>query len=104
MADLTPLLAFRWSPRAFDPSAELTADEAASLLEAARWAPSAGTPAALAVRRSGHRQDETWKRILVSLPGATRAGPGTPPPWWSARTPAATPSGPRTTSVRRSPT
>ncbi|MGR6322630.1 nitroreductase family protein [Micromonospora soli] len=67
MADLTPLLAFRWSPRAFDPEAELTGDEAASLLEAARWAPSAGNaqPWRFAL---GHRQDETWKRILVTLP------------------------------------
>ncbi|NES16481.1 MULTISPECIES: nitroreductase family protein [Micromonospora] len=67
MAELTPLLAFRWSPRAFDPDAELTGDEAASLLEAARWAPSAGNaqPWRFAL---GHRQDETWKRILVTLP------------------------------------
>ncbi|MEH1165826.1 nitroreductase family protein [Micromonospora sp. CPCC 205539] len=67
MADLTPLLAYRWSPRAFDPSAGLTPDEAASLLEAARWAPSAenGQPWRFAL---GHRDDETWKRILISLP------------------------------------
>ena len=66
MADLTPLLAFRWSPRAFDPTAALTAAEAASLLEAARWAPSAGNgqPWRFAL---GHRDDETCKRILVSL-------------------------------------
>ena len=66
MADLTPLLAFRWSPRAFHPTAALTGDEAASLLEAARWAPSAGNvqPWRFAL---GHRDDETWKRILVSL-------------------------------------
>ncbi|RLP92228.1 MULTISPECIES: nitroreductase family protein [unclassified Micromonospora] len=67
MADLTPLLAYRWSPRAFDPSAELTAEESASLLEAARWAPSAenGQPWRFAL---GHRDDETWKRILINLP------------------------------------
>ncbi|MEU5723737.1 nitroreductase family protein [Micromonospora sp. NPDC047738] len=67
MADLTPLLAFRWSPRAFDPEVELAGDDAASLLEAARWAPSAGNaqPWRFAL---GHRQDETWKRILVNLP------------------------------------
>ncbi|MEU2615165.1 nitroreductase family protein [Micromonospora sp. NPDC007271] len=66
MADLTPLLAFRWSPRAFAPDAELADDEAASLLEAARWAPSAGNaqPWRFVL---GHRQDEIWKRILVSL-------------------------------------
>ncbi|MET8836697.1 nitroreductase family protein [Micromonospora sp. NPDC004540] len=67
MADLTPLLAFRWSPRAFDPAARLTEDETASLLEAARWAPSAGNaqPWRFAL---GHREDSAWKRILVSLP------------------------------------
>ncbi|WP_405101447.1 nitroreductase family protein [Micromonospora sp. NBC_01412] len=69
MADLTPLLAFRWSPRAFDPTATLPPAEAASLLEAARWAPSAGNrqPWRFAL---GHRDDETYKRILVSLPAA----------------------------------
>ncbi|GHJ11437.1 oxidoreductase [Micromonospora humidisoli] len=69
MVHLTPLLAFRWSPRAFHPTAELTGDEAASLLEAARWAPSAGNaqPWRFAL---GRRDDETWKRILVSLTGA----------------------------------
>lgn len=67
MLDLTPLLAFRWSPRAFDPTAELTGDEATSLLEAARWAPSVGNaqPWRFAL---GHRNDDTWKRLLVSLP------------------------------------
>ncbi|MFI0795307.1 nitroreductase family protein [Micromonospora rubida] len=69
MVDLTPLLAFRWSPRAFDPTATLPPAEAASLLEAARWAPSAGNhqPWRFAL---GHRDDETYKRILVSLPAA----------------------------------
>ncbi|MGC4804204.1 nitroreductase family protein [Micromonospora sp. DT233] len=67
MADLTPLLAFRWSPRAFDPAAELAPAEAASLLEAARWAPSVGNgqPWRFAL---GHRDDETQKRILANLP------------------------------------
>ncbi|MCX4469554.1 nitroreductase family protein [Micromonospora sp. NBC_01655] len=69
MADLTPLLAFRWSPRAFDPTATLPPADAASLLEAARWAPSAGNrqPWRFAL---GHRDDETYKRILVNLPAA----------------------------------
>lgn len=38
--ELHPLLAGRRSPRAFDPNAEVTEDETALLLEAARWAPS----------------------------------------------------------------
>lgn len=40
-APLHPLLAQRWSPRAFDPAHELDDVELTSLLEAARWAPSA---------------------------------------------------------------
>jgi nitroreductase len=66
MADLTPLLAFRWSPRSFDPGAELGPAEAASLLEAARWAPSLGNRQPWRFTL-GHRDDETWKRILVNL-------------------------------------
>jgi nitroreductase len=40
-APLHPLLADRWSPRAFDPAARLTSRQVSALLEAARWAPSA---------------------------------------------------------------
>ncbi|MBX7264759.1 nitroreductase family protein [Micromonospora sp. Llam7] len=67
MTDLTSLLAFRWSPRSFDPVAELTRAEVATLLEAARWAPSVGNrqPWRFVV---GHRDDEIFKRILVNLP------------------------------------
>jgi len=39
---LHPLLADRWSPRGFDRGYALGDDELAALLEAARWAPSAG--------------------------------------------------------------
>src|SRR3954451_13190218 len=39
---LHPLLATRWSPTSFDPSHEVATTEADLLLEAARWAPSAG--------------------------------------------------------------
>ena len=35
---INPLLAARWSPRAFDPSAVLGSDELIALLEAGRWA------------------------------------------------------------------
>ncbi|GIJ78094.1 Nitroreductase family protein [Micromonospora phaseoli] len=75
MTDLTPLLAFRWSPRSFDPVAELTHAETATLLEAARWAPSVGNrqPWRFAV---GHREDETFKRILVNLPPADQRWAG----------------------------
>lgn len=37
---ITPLVE-RWSPRAYDPAAELSDDAVRTLLEAARWAPSA---------------------------------------------------------------
>jgi nitroreductase len=37
-----PPLAARWSPRAFDPEAELTLEDLIGLLEAARWAPTWG--------------------------------------------------------------
>jgi len=37
-----PLLAGRWSPRQFDRAHRLTRDDLGPLLEAARWAPSAG--------------------------------------------------------------
>ena len=39
---LHPLLAGRWSPARFDPEHVVSGAELASLLEAARWAPSAG--------------------------------------------------------------
>jgi hypothetical protein len=37
---LHPLLAGRWSPTTFDPSYVATPSEVATILEAARWAPS----------------------------------------------------------------
>ena len=39
---LHPLLRSRWSPTRFEPSKDVTEVEVESLLEAARWAPSAG--------------------------------------------------------------
>ncbi|MGC5054931.1 nitroreductase family protein [Micromonospora sp. DT48] len=75
MTDLTPLLAFRWSPRSFDPIAEVTPAEVVTLLEAARWAPSVDNrqPWRFAV---GHREDETFKRILVNLPATDQRWAG----------------------------
>jgi nitroreductase len=75
MTDLTPLLAFRWSPRSFDPVAELARTETMALLEAARWAPSVGNrqPWRFAV---GHREDETFKRIMVNLPATEQRWAG----------------------------
>jgi len=35
---LHPPIAKRWSPRAFDPDAQISAEQVTALLEAARWA------------------------------------------------------------------
>jgi nitroreductase len=53
-----PLLAARASPAAFDQSHEVSETEVAALLEAARWAPSAGNsqPWAFIVARRGDRE------------------------------------------------
>ena len=63
---LHPLLAARWSPTAFDASYELAASEIEALLEAARWAPSAGNsqPWAFIV---GCRGDATHARLVRHL-------------------------------------
>ena len=67
---LHPLLAARWSPSSFDGSHELTPAEVEVLLEAARWAPSAGNsqPWAFIV---GRRGDPTHKRLVRHLAGSS---------------------------------
>ena len=40
-AQILPVLAERWSPRSFDANYKLSEHEVLSILEAARWAPSA---------------------------------------------------------------
>jgi nitroreductase len=40
--DVLDVIRHRWSPRAFDPSRDVTKDELLRLFEAARWAPSSG--------------------------------------------------------------
>jgi nitroreductase len=61
-------IARRRSPRAFDPDHDLTAAARSTLLEAARWAPSAGNrqPWAFLV---GHRGDPTFKGVADTLSG-----------------------------------
>jgi nitroreductase len=63
---LHPLLASRWSPTTFDTTHELTAAEVDLLLEAARWAPSAGNsqPWAFIV---GCRGDDIHRRLIPHL-------------------------------------
>lgn len=59
-------IAGRWSPRAFDPDAQLPRDDLVALLEAARWAPTWGRrqPVRFIV---GVRGDETFKTIAALL-------------------------------------
>src|SRR6478752_7064245 len=69
---LHPLLAERWSPAVFDPRHEASADDVESLLEAARWAPSAGNaqPWAFLV---GRRGDPAHARLVRHLAGSSAA-------------------------------
>jgi len=72
---LHPLLAHRWSPLGFDESHDLSVDDVLVLLEAARWAPSAGNsqPWAFVV---GRRGDDVHERLVARLaPSARRWAP-----------------------------
>lgn len=64
---LHPLLASRWSPTTFDQSAQVIPAEVESLLEAARWAPSAGNsqPWAFIVGRRGEPEHDRLVRHLA---------------------------------------
>lgn len=64
---LHPLLSSRWSPTTFDGSMKITEAEVESLLEAARWAPSAGNsqPWAFILGRRGDRTHERLVRHLA---------------------------------------
>jgi nitroreductase len=63
---ILPAIAARWSPRAFDPSAVLTAVQITAVLEAARWAATWGKrqPVRFVV---GLRGDETFLKIADTL-------------------------------------
>lgn len=63
---LHPLLAGRWSPTTFDGSHVVAEDDVEVLLEAARWAPSAGNsqPWAFVV---GRRGDPVHRRLVAHL-------------------------------------
>lgn len=64
---LHPLLAGRWSPARFDASHEITHGEVQSLMDAARWAPSAGNsqPWGFIVGRRGDGNHERLARHLA---------------------------------------
>jgi nitroreductase len=92
-----PLLAERWSPRGFDRDHQIGDDHVAALLEAARWAPSAGNsqPWRFLVTRRGedaHQQlfaalnpgNQAWAgaaSALVLVAARTAADDGAPQPW-----------------------
>ncbi|BBX67960.1 nitroreductase family protein [Mycolicibacterium psychrotolerans] len=63
---LHPPIAARWSPRAFDPAAELADDDLVALIEAARWAPTWGRrqPVRFVVARRG---EDTFARLADLL-------------------------------------
>jgi nitroreductase len=67
---LHPLLSTRWSPTTFDPAHEVAPAEVEVLLEAARWAPSAGNsqPWSFIV---GRRGDEVHGRLVRHLARST---------------------------------
>jgi nitroreductase len=67
---LHPLLASRWSPLTFDESHVVPAGDVEALLEAARWAPSAGNsqPWAFIV---GQRGASTHERLARHLAGSS---------------------------------
>jgi nitroreductase len=69
---LVPLLEERWSPRSFDPTAEITDRQLDALLEAARWAPSASNkqPRRFIV---GRRGTATFDAIADALMGFNAA-------------------------------
>ena len=75
VAPLHPLLSSRWSPLRFDESHTVTVDDLTLLLEAARWAPSAGNsqPWAFVV---GRRGDRVHRRLVSHLfPSSRRWAP-----------------------------
>lgn len=71
-APIAPIMAERWSPRAYDESATVTSEQLRTLLEAARWAPSFGNtqPARYLV---GLRGTPSFDRILATLNSGNRA-------------------------------
>ena len=66
--EVHPVIAERWSPRAFDASAVVKADDLTAILEAGRWAPSAfnGQPWRYLVAQRG---DAKFATISATLSG-----------------------------------
>ncbi len=74
-ADLAPQLSGRWSPRAFDADHTLSDEQLTTLLEAARWAPSANNhqPWRFAVTRRG---TALWQQVFDTLIGFNKEWAG----------------------------
>jgi nitroreductase len=97
MVPVHPLLAERWSPRGFDRAHEIGDDDVTALLEAARWAPSAGNsqPWRFLVARRGEQAhsrlfealnpgNQVWAgsaSALVLVAARVAADDGTPQAW-----------------------
>lgn len=73
---LHPLLATRWSPSGFDDAHEVSPSDVELLLEAARWAPSAGNsqPWSFIV---GRRGDPTYRDLAAQVAGSAAGWAGT---------------------------
>lgn len=70
-ADVLPVIAERFSPAVFDPSFEITDAQAQVLLDAARWAPSAGNSQPYRYLM-GLRGDEAFETIVSTLARGNR--------------------------------
>lgn len=71
-APILPILAERWSPRSYDATHEISQHELLSVLEAARWAPSAmnGQPWRFSVAKRG---EPLFDKIAEGLSGFNKA-------------------------------
>ena len=63
-AEIAPVLAERWSPRAFDESYTLSQHEALSILEAGRWAASANNAQPWRFSML-YRGDALWQKVVA---------------------------------------
>lgn len=78
---ITPLLASRWSGRAFDPERAIAPEQWTALLEAARWAPSCyGDQPWRFIVCDRHQDESSWRRAFDCLAAGNQS--------WAANAPA----------------